>query len=420
VETKYTAVIGASYGDEGKGRLTNYLSDGGTLVTRYSGSAQAAHTVVENGKRHVFKHFGSGTMRGSPTFLTKGFLCHPVEFRSEHARLLELGETPTVFVDEECLLVLPSDMLINQFQEIQRGDLKHGSCGMGIRQAIERCATPELRTQVRDVSRLVLGGAFDVMVRHLESWAWRNHTTAGRILHECGISDFRAVAERFTEDLAYFQHSVLPATSRELSENFLTAGQVLFEGSQGLALDPGVGKLPWLTPTYVGVGGLLPVMRDVFAPEIELIYATRPYLTRHGAGPLPEEHLWEIPVTDETNVPNKWQDSLRFAPLNFQHLRQRIGLDFQWARMWPWPEVKFTVSLGVTCLDHVQDLDFPFIDQTGRQKTGVSKFLNECDDFLDELGSACDKRGRGRLITCFSEDPADTHESREGIDVRVA
>lgn len=420
METRYTAVIGANYGDEGKGRLTNYLSDEGSSVARYSGSAQAAHTVAEAGTRHVFKHFGSGTLRDRNTLLTKGFLCHPIEFRVEHEKLLAAGVTPRVWADEGCLLVLPSDMLINQFLEIQRGDLKHGSCGMGIRQAIERCSSMELRTQVRDLGRLMLGGAYELMVRHLETWAWRNGFPVGKILHECGISDFRAVAERFTDDLAYFHNVVSVASTAEIHGEFLLSEQVIFEGSQGLAIDPGVGRMPWLTPTYVGVGGLLPIMRDLFTPEVELVYATRPYLTRHGAGPLPEEHLWDIPVTDETNVPNKWQDTLRFAPLNFQHLRQRVGLDFQWARMWPWPEVKFTVSLGVTCLDHVQDLDFPFIDQTGRTRTGVTQFLNECDDFLDELGSACDKRARGRVITCFSEDRADTHESRESGDVQVA
>ena len=422
MDTRYIAVVGLNYGDEGKGRMTNYLANEGSLVARYSGSAQAAHTVTEGGKRHVFKHFGSGTMRGADTLLTEGFLCHPVEFRTEDQRLSELGVAQTrVLVDERCPVILPTDMIINQALENMRGDSKHGSCGMGVRQAVERCAYPTLRTTAREMRDLSnTSRLLPLMVRHLETFGWMNSMPAGRLLFEAGVKDLTAVAERFQEDVAYFNARTELCSTEEMRALMLRTDTMILEGSQGLAIDPSVGKLPYLTPTYVGLGGLLPVFRETFTGEIEMMYVTRPYLTRHGAGPLPGEGDWPLELTDETNVPNKWQDTLRYAPLNFQLMAHRAGVDSRWVSLWPWPEVKLTISLAVTCLDQVEHTDFPFVDLSGREKSGVSAFLNECDNFIDTLSSIGEWSGRGRLITCFGEDRVDTHESREVGGVQVA
>ena len=86
-------VIGANFGDEGKGLVTDYLcSQGAGVVVRFNGGAQAGHTVVTpEGERHVFRHFGSGTFLGVPTFLSQFFVCNPILFFEERKQLIDLG-----------------------------------------------------------------------------------------------------------------------------------------------------------------------------------------------------------------------------------------------------------------------------------------------------------------------------------------
>ena len=85
-------VIGANYGDEGKGLMTDYLADKyqAEVVVRFNGGAQAGHTVVTPaGQRHVFSHFGSATLSGSRTFLSKHFVANPILFLKEKMKQIQ-------------------------------------------------------------------------------------------------------------------------------------------------------------------------------------------------------------------------------------------------------------------------------------------------------------------------------------------
>lgn len=430
---EYTAVIGANYGDEGKGRLVNYLSDNKTSVIRYSGSAQAAHTVVDNGRRHVFKHFGSGTLRGASTFLSDGFLSHPIMYCEELAKLYPLATedenmVDSLDVDEMSPVVLPTDMIINQARETMRSGDRHGSCGMGVRQCLERDHIGALRVNVADLELMTENGKLiDLMRRHMEVWCTMNSMDVSTVVSLAGVRDYEGVLCRFEQTAREFYQNVgIVEETRDgqsISDTLDWADRWIFEGSQGLALDPGCGPLPHLTPTHVGVGGLVGFAssyQSIWVPELELMYATRPYLTRHGAGPLPLEGHWSIPVVDETNQRNDWQGSLRFAPLNFQDMYLRIREDLKWACLFP-EKPKLTFSLGVTCLDQVEKEDFPFTDLNGEAQVGLSDFLNECSHLIDLLVSDHGVDGRaGRLITCYGEEPVDTHDSGEAYVAQVA
>src|SRR6185312_724333 len=118
------AVIGANFGDEGKGLVTDFLCDreNATLVVRYNGGAQAGHTVVvPDGRRHVFSHVGSGSFCDVPTHLSKFFLVNPVVFAREQIELDQIGVRPTVYVDRDARVTTVVDMLINQALEDKRG-----------------------------------------------------------------------------------------------------------------------------------------------------------------------------------------------------------------------------------------------------------------------------------------------------------
>lgn len=91
---KARVVIGSSFGDCGKGLVTDYLcSQGAGIVVRFNGGANAGHTVVTpDGQRHVFSHFGSGTLLGVPTFLSSFFVCNPIQFAKELDRIAGTGD----------------------------------------------------------------------------------------------------------------------------------------------------------------------------------------------------------------------------------------------------------------------------------------------------------------------------------------
>ena len=155
-------VIGANFGDEGKGLMTDYfvsqaLDEGRKpLVIRFNGGAQAAHTVVTpEGLEHVFSHFGSGTLQGVPTYLSQFFISNPTMFVKEHRVLCKKlkGKIPLIYVHPDSLVTTPVDVWINQAVERARGDARHGSCGLGISETVVRNEHPltKVHLRVRDL-----------------------------------------------------------------------------------------------------------------------------------------------------------------------------------------------------------------------------------------------------------------------------
>ena len=138
---KVKVVIGANFGDEGKGLMTDYFAskEDNAIVVLHNGGAQRGHTVVTpEGYRHVFRHFGSGTYIGAATYIAKEFIVNPILFRQEYEKLAKHGCVPKVYINKKCKLTTIYDMLINQVLEADRGINKHGSCGVGVFETIYR------------------------------------------------------------------------------------------------------------------------------------------------------------------------------------------------------------------------------------------------------------------------------------------
>ena len=101
------AVIGANYGDEGKGLFTDFLCANrpNPVVIMTNGGSQRGHTVeLEDGTRHVFHHFSSGTFRKAVTYFPKSYLLNPMQFVKEFYELKDLGHTPISCHDEDCII----------------------------------------------------------------------------------------------------------------------------------------------------------------------------------------------------------------------------------------------------------------------------------------------------------------------------
>lgn len=309
------AVIGANYGDEGKGLITDYLSARNTMVVRFNGGAQAGHTVVTPDCRHVFRHFGSGTLAGAKTFLSHFFVVNPILYNKEYSHL-----QTKAYIDPECTVTTPYDMLINQLIEKARGNKRHGSCGVGINETVVR----------NETIKLTMADLFDGF-KLAEKLDYIRFVYSPQRLNQLGISE---TVDFFSNDvvISNFMHDI----KSMMSTCCVTPWQVgfgqhdlVFEGAQGLQLDEQSPDFPHVTRSRTGIHNVCKLMEmaSINSP-LEVYYVTRSYLTRHGAGPLPNEELWEEKIIDDqTNVKNDYQGSIRFAPMDIEALIRRISLD---------------------------------------------------------------------------------------------
>lgn len=295
------AVIGANFGDEGKGLVTSYLcAQGAGVVVRFNGGAQAGHTVVmPNGDRHVFGHFGAGTLQGVPTFLSQFFVCNPLLFFKELDVLHALGITPSVYAHPDCLVTTFADMMINQELEDKRGTGRHGSCGLGISETVERSNIAELKITMADLwngSPSLQSKIEQICHRYAEF-------RIGRRLDEPRMMD------AFVKACWQFAGQVHPAGIAQCKDP-------VFEGAQGLLLDQDNKEFfPHVTRSNTGIQNVRALCSQAGIGEIEAYYVSRTYLTRHGAGPLPKEDS-SLRFEDTTNLDHAYQGRLRFAPLD--------------------------------------------------------------------------------------------------------
>ncbi|HEY6056189.1 MAG TPA: adenylosuccinate synthetase [Gaiellaceae bacterium] len=295
------AVIGASFGDEGKGLTVDYLCSKGDagVVVRFSGGAQAGHTVVTpEGDRHVFRSIGSGAFCGVPTFLSPFVSINPIALFLELRQLSELDVRPEIFASPECLVTTFADILINRRIEDSRGGSRHGSCGLGISETIERSNLPELRITMADLYNQT--GLESKLAEICDKYA--RFRTGSAI-------DEPAMAEKFLKACKALPEVVFPAGIGQCKDP-------VFEGSQGLLLDQGNREyFPHVTRSHTGLKNVRTLCAQAGIDQIDAYYVSRTYLTRHGAGPLPGEDP-TLSFEDDTNHQNTYQGALRFAPLD--------------------------------------------------------------------------------------------------------
>ena len=370
------AVTGASYGDEGKGRTVDWLAaplGPDALVVRSNGGAQAAHTVVRNGTRHVFHHFGSGTLAGARTHLSRFMVSHPILFAEEAGALGAAGAPLQVSADPRGFVTTPWDMMVNQAIELARGGKRHGSCGLGFGETVGRCEETPFALTVGDLQT----GDLAAKLRAVRD-EWLPARLAGLELRcdngPLGHAASQALFDRFVEQCADFARAVAIRPDGALAAE----DALIFEGAQGLLLDQHAPGFPYLTRSNTGLANIAAIAAEAGLAAVEPVYATRCYLTRHGRGPMEDERAigrW-YDVVDPTNRPNPWQESLRFGLLDPTRLADRILADLATSQLARAP------SLAVTCLDQARG-ELGWLEE-GRVVEGSG------DAFIGALEKACD------------------------------
>ena len=344
-------IVGANYGDEGKGMMSSYFTriakQNGHKVLNvlYNGGCQRGHTALD----HVFHCFGAGASQGADTYYTKNFMFNPVAWWFEFQKL---DQKPMLYVKQNCRITTPYDVRINQLIEEARGDKRHGSCGLGIF---------ETRKRSEEFSGLYARDLKDSEQLYKKLKLIKDVWVPARC-KELGIE--------YTNDNPYELDNFISCVEQMFKSNKVKVvidddimfkyDTIIFEGGQGMLLsETNVKDFPHLTPSITEFEGAQKELEYLYyytCANFEFCLMTRPYLTRHGAGPLDYECKKDIisdKIIDETNMPNDWQGSIRFAPFA-PTTAQRIvdsfiyELDFLRDRVF---EKRTTYSVGITCLD---------------------------------------------------------------------
>lgn len=321
------SVVGSNYGDEGKGLATDYLAlhSERPLVVRHNGGAQSGHTVEVGDKRFVFHELSSGSMRGSDTYWAKTFYPDMYKLADEIEEYLSVVANDvkeerliTIYASPETNITTIDDVLLNMLMETSRGEGRHGSCGMGIWEASLR--TKAGYTITMDyLSGVTTNDLIDRLKTIREEYVIPRIKSLGLDLAiDKDIDDLLSnddvlinFAERVIDNMKYVK--LQPMTKEFLGKY----SDVIFETGQGLCLDAENKKsLPHVTGSRTGITNPVKLLGEIGLKLDEVIYVTRSYLTKHGAGPLVNEDskLRElIKSNDLTNIHNKWQGTIRYA-----------------------------------------------------------------------------------------------------------
>lgn len=285
-------VLGSFFGDEGKGQVVHNLCKSHplkqTIVVRFSGGHQVGHTVRHGKLEHTFSNFGCGTLLGVPTYWSQYCTVDPITSIKELQDLNKLGIHPEIIYNPLCEVVIPFDV-ITQWND--KKNLKHGSVGTGFKAALDRVAAGYHITVVDCLNPLVLR---EKIIAILDNY-----------YNLDGYDIMLNVNDWCLQASGYFNSVNIK------SETYLNQFTFkVFEGSQGILLDQKFGIMPYCTPSNTTCQNAVEIINKLEKEETRNIFVIRPYITRHGNGPIPSMKD-VIEVNDPNNKFNEFQKTMR-------------------------------------------------------------------------------------------------------------
>jgi len=281
--SKNIVVIGTQWGDEGKGKIVDLLTDNVAAVVRFQGGHNAGHTLVVGDKKTVLHLIPSGILRENVECLIgNGVVLSPVDLLKE-IEMLEGNGVPArerLRISGACPLILPYHIALDQAREKARGKQAIGTTGRGIGPAYEdKVARRALRVADlfhRERFSAKLGEVLD------------QHNFMLKNYYKTDTVDFQETLDHAMEMAEILAPMV--ADIPELLDGYRKAGKsVLFEGAQGALLDIDHGTYPYVTSSNTTAGGAAPGAGVGPLYMDYVLGITKAYTTRVGAGPFPTE-----------------------------------------------------------------------------------------------------------------------------------
>ena len=281
--SKNVVILGTQWGDEGKGKIVDLLTDQAKAVVRFQGGHNAGHTLVIDGEKTVLHLIPSGVLRENVQCLIgNGVVLAPDALLKEIAELEAKGVPvrKRLRISPACPLILPYHVALDQAREAKRGSAKIGTTGRGIGPAYEdKVARRGLRLgDLQDKQRFA-SKLKDVMEYH--NFALKRYYMVEPVSYEKVLEDTLAMAEQILPMVA--------DVTTILHECRNTGVNIMFEGAQGSLLDIDHGTYPYVTSSNTTAGGT--ATGSGFGP-LYLDYVlgiTKAYTTRVGSGPFPTE-----------------------------------------------------------------------------------------------------------------------------------
>ena len=273
------AVLGAQWGDEGKGKIVDLLTPQFDIVARYQGGHNAGHTVFVNGKKFILRLIPSGILHpGVICVIGNGVVVDPQALLAEVDELTNAGidAASRIVISDKAHLILPYHRDLDLLSEARRGERKIGTTSRGIGPAYEdKIARRGIRT----------GDLADPQA--LEHGVRENVNARNRLVHETTM-DWRAVLDQLLVHGARIRPWVRDV-SLMLSDAMRQGRSVLFEGAQGTLLDIDHGTYPYVTSSNASIGGVCTGLGVGPKTIGSVLGVAKAYTTRVGEGPLPTE-----------------------------------------------------------------------------------------------------------------------------------
>lgn len=278
-----TAVIGLQWGDEGKGKIIDFLSESCDAVVRFGGGSNAGHTIVISGEKFILRLLPSGVFRPKITcYIGAGVACDPEVLESEISALEKRGVSCSgrIAVDFASHLVLPLHKHRDTFEETARGK--------GAIDTTKRGIGPSYADRISRIG-IRLADLFEPeLLRQKAENILRFHRTCTRQESELPAGELDALMSYFDKYRPLFQSLIADVTPAVMK--LIDSGKaVLFEGAQGSLLDIYYGTYPYTTSSHTTIGGIFTGLGLPPTYLGRVVGIAKSYTTRVGHGPFPTE-----------------------------------------------------------------------------------------------------------------------------------
>jgi adenylosuccinate synthase len=275
-------VVGTQWGDEGKGKITDFLAESADVVARYQGGNNAGHTILIDGEKFKLSLIPSGVFYKEKTcVIGNGMVINPAALIQEINYIHENGfDTKNLVISDRAHVIMPYHMVLDALEEDRKGPNKIGTTRKGIGPCyMDKAARNGIR-----IADLMDAEEFELRLRHLME-------EKNQVITQVYGAEALDVEEILTQYLEYAEvlRNYVTDTSVILNEAIDADRKVLFEGAQGVMLDIDQGTYPFVTSSNPSAGGVC-IGSGVGPSKIkQVIGVAKAYTTRVGDGPFPTE-----------------------------------------------------------------------------------------------------------------------------------
>tara|TARA_Y100000590_G_scaffold22748_1_gene26218 strand:+ start:1468 stop:2760 length:1293 start_codon:yes stop_codon:yes gene_type:complete len=280
--SKITAIVGAQWGDEGKGKITDFFAGESDYVVRFHGGNNAGHTVIVDGNTFKLHLIPSGIVYGEPmSIIGNGVVVDPKALLNEIAYIKEKGIQPKLMVSDRAHVIMPYHISLDAALSGHQGQLAAGSTRRGIAPVY---ADKMFRNGIRTVDLLEP----DVLKEKLE----KGYAFAKGLIEKTLERSLETTEKEIFESYLEYGKQLEPFicdTSVELYKALKAGKSILFEGAQGISLDVDHGVYPFTTSSNTAAGHISTGTGVSFRDIGRIIGVVKAYLSRVGESPLPSE-----------------------------------------------------------------------------------------------------------------------------------